>query len=192
MVWVIRGQSGDQDIQEEAGYLRLDPSQPGGMNAELAGGLLSAVERQLAQVLFQGVPSAAVRWGVSFPIRDVASGFGLLYLFSSVLVSAPHPAQSFPHADILASQIHATARRIWLGAQNKASVAAGMPTLRPREIECLRWAAEGKTAWEMARILTISERTVVFHLRNAVEKLGVNTRQQAVARAVYLGLITLR
>lgn len=191
MVWVIRGQSGDQNIQDESGYLRLDPSQPGGMNAELVGGLLSAVERQLAQVLFQGVPSAAVRWGVSFPIRDVASGFGLLYLVSSMPVSASHPAQYFPQADILARQIHATARRIWLGVQDQAAVES-VPALRPREIECLSWAAEGKTAWEMARILAISERTVVFHLRNAVEKFGVNTRQQAVARAVRLGLITPR
>ena len=34
-----------------------------------------------------------------------------------------------------------------------------------------------------------AERTVVFHLRNACSKLGVATRQQAVAKAMVLGLL---
>ena len=52
------------------------------------------------------------------------------------------------------------------------------------------WSAEGKTAWEISQILHISERTVVFHLQNASEKLGVVNRQQAVAHAISLGLVT--
>ncbi|MBF0308331.1 MAG: autoinducer binding domain-containing protein [Magnetococcales bacterium] len=61
--------------------------------------------------------------------------------------------------------------------------------LTPRERECLRWASEGKTAWEISEILNISERTVVAHLTNASEKLGANNRIQAVARAVAYKLI---
>jgi DNA-binding CsgD family transcriptional regulator len=37
-------------------------------------------------------------------------------------------------------------------------------TLSNREIEVLKWAALGKTSWEMSMILEISERTVNFHL----------------------------
>lgn len=45
-------------------------------------------------------------------------------------------------------------------------------------------AAEGKTTTDIARLLALSERTVVFHMRNAARKLGVRNRAQAVARAI--------
>lgn len=61
--------------------------------------------------------------------------------------------------------------------------------LSRREIECLKWSAEGKTSWEIARILVLSERTIVFHLSNAAQKLGAINRRHAVARAIALGLI---
>lgn len=58
-----------------------------------------------------------------------------------------------------------------------------------REKECLLWACEGKTAWEMSNILGISERTAIFHLNNATAKLGASNRQHAVAKAVLMGII---
>jgi DNA-binding CsgD family transcriptional regulator len=54
--------------------------------------------------------------------------------------------------------------------------------LSPREAECLRWVAEGKTDAEAAIIIGISQRTVRFHINNAKTKLGVTTRVQAVAK----------
>ena len=36
-----------------------------------------------------------------------------------------------------------------------------------RELDCLKWTAAGKTAWEASVILGISERTVRFHLNTA-------------------------
>ena len=51
------------------------------------------------------------------------------------------------------------------------------------------WVAEGKTAQDIATILAVSEATVVFHLKNAMQKLGVTNRSQAIAKAVLLGLI---
>ena len=64
--------------------------------------------------------------------------------------------------------------------------------LTEREQECLLWAAEGKTGWEIANIVSISERTVTFHLQNAAQKLGVVNRQQAISRALSMGLIEPR
>jgi len=63
------------------------------------------------------------------------------------------------------------------------------PDLTPREKQCLVWAADGKTSGEIADILGISESTVVFHIKNFIQKLGVTNRSQAVAKAVRLGLI---
>lgn len=61
--------------------------------------------------------------------------------------------------------------------------------LTPRELSVLRWMKEGKTNWEIAGILGLSERTVRFHVGGIFEKLKVHTRTQAVARALGAGLI---
>jgi DNA-binding CsgD family transcriptional regulator len=63
------------------------------------------------------------------------------------------------------------------------------PALTPRELEVLRWTMEGKTAWEAGALLGITERTVVFHVNNAMHKLGCVSKQQAVLAALRLGLI---
>jgi DNA-binding CsgD family transcriptional regulator len=63
------------------------------------------------------------------------------------------------------------------------------PGLTPRELETLRWTMDGKTAWEVGALLGISERTVVFHVSNATHKLGCVNKQQAVLKALRLGLI---
>lgn len=61
--------------------------------------------------------------------------------------------------------------------------------LSAREVDCLHWAAIGKTSWETAMILGVSERTVNFHLSNACEKLNVQNRRAAVAAALRKGLL---
>lgn len=61
--------------------------------------------------------------------------------------------------------------------------------LSGRESECLRWASIGKTSWETACILGVSERTVNFHLGNTFAKLNVNNKQAAVAQAILQDLI---
>jgi LuxR family transcriptional regulator, activator of conjugal transfer of Ti plasmids len=60
----------------------------------------------------------------------------------------------------------------------------GSASLSPREFECLEWAAGGKSAWEIGRILGISRRTAAFHLDNAKAKLGVHSICQAVAHLI--------
>lgn len=59
--------------------------------------------------------------------------------------------------------------------------------LSEREKDCLRWAAEGKTSWEIGKILEIAESTVVHHLRNAGLKMGTSKRQGAVTKALASG-----
>ncbi|MGQ7792120.1 helix-turn-helix transcriptional regulator [Faunimonas sp. B44] len=65
------------------------------------------------------------------------------------------------------------------------------PRLSDREREVLRWTADGKTAWEVSVILTISERTVAKHLESVRRKLDVTTTSQAVAVALQSGEIAL-
>lgn len=61
--------------------------------------------------------------------------------------------------------------------------------LTEREIEVLTWVARGKSSADIATILEISERTVNFHLDNAMRKAGVATRVQAAVKCALLGLI---
>lgn len=61
--------------------------------------------------------------------------------------------------------------------------------LSPRERECLRWAARGKTSPEIAMILNRSVDTVRLHIKNAMLKLDASTRTHAVAKAVHLGVL---
>lgn len=61
--------------------------------------------------------------------------------------------------------------------------------LTRRQVEILRWTADGKTVPEIAAILGISERTVKFHITNIQDKLRATNKLQAVVKAIALGLL---
>ncbi len=69
--------------------------------------------------------------------------------------------------------------------------AARCDALSLRERECLIWVASGKTDWDIAEILNISQQTVHKHVSNALKKLNAQTRAQAVAVALSNKQITL-
>ncbi|OYX36583.1 MAG: hypothetical protein B7Y99_01020 [Caulobacterales bacterium 32-69-10] len=58
-----------------------------------------------------------------------------------------------------------------------------------RQLECLHWVQQGKSATDIGGILGISGRTVEGHLQKVCNHLGVRTRFQAVLKARDLGLI---
>ena len=90
-------------------------------------------------------------------------------------------------ADLQLFAVHAqdTAMRVLVSAPLQPE----RPALTPRELEVLRWTMDGKTAWEVGVVLAITERTVILHLQNAMQKLGCNSKHQAVLKALRLGLI---
>jgi len=62
--------------------------------------------------------------------------------------------------------------------------------LAPRELECLRWAASGKTVQDIATILGISERVTRGYIDTARHKLNALNVAHAVGRAISFGLIS--
>lgn len=68
-------------------------------------------------------------------------------------------------------------------------VKATTTLLSPRELGVLRLVAEGLSNKQIARTLSISENTAKFHVTSLFNKLGVNSRAQAVANAVQQGLL---
>ena len=136
--------------------------------------------------------------GVADRVIGDATAFGLFDGFASplatldgsiVLVSlggdrfVASPAEQSVLSLVVA---YAIGRAIQLKEQ---VVPAVLPQLTPREAECLRWAAIGKSEWEISCILGISEHTAERHLMNAKARLGATNRVQAVAEAIRLGLI---
>lgn len=63
------------------------------------------------------------------------------------------------------------------------------PILTHAEREVLSWVSLGKTAWETAKILGKSKKTVEFQLAACRQKLGATTTAHAVTKAVATGLI---
>jgi LuxR family quorum sensing-dependent transcriptional regulator len=61
--------------------------------------------------------------------------------------------------------------------------------LTTRELDCLKWCAEGKTDWETSVILGISEGTVRSHVNAARIKLNSGNKTHMVAEALRAGLM---
>lgn len=57
-------------------------------------------------------------------------------------------------------------------------------SLTSREVQCLRAVAQGMLDPDIGKMLAISARTVRFHVDNAKHKLGVDTRLQAITKAL--------
>ena len=131
------------------------------------------------QEFFDEAAGFGIRCGFTIPIHDGRGPVAAV----TFAADARHPAfhrsieAHAPVLQLMALYFHAHARRK-LAADHVVDGAA----LSPRQFECLEWAARGKSAWEIGRILGISRRTVAFHLDNARAKLGVRTVYQAVAR----------
>mgnify|MGYP001773360251 FL=1 len=128
-----------------------------------------------------------------------AADLGLKQGISSALVSAPgisavySVASDEPDVDCerVLAEVHArTALLHKVFMDHLAVEMAPAQPLTPREQEVLTQWARGKTAWEISQLLSVSQETVKFHLKNCYTKLGAYGRI-AIVKALYLGLITI-
>lgn len=88
----------------------------------------------------------------------------------------------------LAPQI---AQKLMSQFRGEPAQASLMEPLTDREREVLQLAASGMTNRGIGLKLDISDRTVQGHLANIYSKLGVNSRTEAVTKALHLSLIQL-
>ncbi len=126
--------------------------------------------------------------GITFPIHGPGVEVAMLTLIfpEREEMSERDWANLLGKGQLFAAYLHEASQRL-LNEQKKPFL-ENKP-LTEREKQCLLWAAAGKTSWEISQILHITERTVVFHMANAAEKMGAVNRRQAVAKAIMLGLI---
>jgi LuxR family transcriptional regulator, quorum-sensing system regulator SolR len=83
------------------------------------------------------------------------------------------------------SMVAWSALNLW--PELKKKLADLVSPLSPRELQCLKLAFDGLTARETAEKIDCSERTVNFHITNAMAKLKVDTKVAAIQRAILLG-----
>lgn len=145
---------------------------------EWGAGPLPGLEKARQNVFMEEAASFGVACGFTIPICDPSCRFAALSFASDRLSPALRSCFEGQKQvlQLLAILFHAKAR---VALSSKTLI--GGIYLSRRESECLSWAARGKSAWEIGRILGISRRTAAFHLDNAKLKLDVRTIQQAVA-----------
>jgi len=125
-------------------------------------------------------------WGASFPVHSKDGDVGILSLALGAHDTSARVfiRENFIYGPMIANFVHDTMSRI----VNKLELTLKAP-LTARELECLKWIAAGKSTWETAQILSLSEHGVLHHVRNIMSKFDVTSRHQAVARAIFCGLI---
>lgn len=136
--------------------------------------------------LWDDAQAIGLRVGWAQPSRDANNAVGLLTLARSdeVLSDIEISDKQFKHV-WLAQTAHIGMSK-FLTPKYLPGINA---KLSSREIDVLRWSAEGKTSSEIATILRISERTVNFHVSNTIAKLGVTNKTAAAIQAALLGFL---
>jgi DNA-binding CsgD family transcriptional regulator len=128
------------------------------------------------------------RQGLTFPIRGRHGEFALFSLNSPMNDRewARERMVLIKEFMLIAHYFHS-----WAVKAEKLDGNDFVDRLTARERECLRWSAAGKTIWETAAILGLSERTVRFHHENARFKLNALSTTHAVSKAIAYGVIPL-
>ena len=120
--------------------------------------------------------------GLSIPIKSTSGELVFFNMLSESPQDSEHMETTLLFTHSFAAHLIDNYLRI-----NKEMMSANK--LSQRENDCLFWACEGKTAWEISQIIGLSQRTVTFHLMNITNKLRANNRQHAVALAIMKGII---
>lgn len=143
---------------------------------------------QAQRVILGEATDFGLRSGGSIPLHGPGGAA------ATFAVASDMPEQQF--AGLFLSQRHelqivaayAHERMLQIGLKDPQQRAL---KLTPREIEVITWSARGKTAWEIAEILSLSEDTIRDHIRNACRKLNTRNKTHAIAVAMTLGVILL-
>jgi LuxR family quorum-sensing transcriptional regulator LasR len=130
-----------------------------------------------------------IRAGVTLPVHGPNGEFGVLSFASDIRADARYEREAYQQmaALVLIRDYAFASSARFCGASGRQEAA---PRLTRRELEVLNWVMAGKSSWEISKITNCSEATVNFHMANVRQKFNVNTRQQAVVKAIALGLVT--
>ncbi len=166
-------------------YLEIDPTVKHGMRSTQVLFWEENVFKE-APYFWEDARSFGIKQGISQSQKDVNGRIGMLTFASdnpeitqkTLLVQAPS--------------------LIWLSQLAHTGLAEKLMPLKSseidhkltkREIDILRWTAEGKTSNEISVLMSISDRTVNFHINNVLKKLAVSNKTAATVKAIVLNLL---
>lgn len=177
--------NGWMERYHKQGYLNIDPTvRAGSQDPQLI--IWPEPNGEVSSSLWADACDFGLRFGVAQSSWSTRGAFGLLTL------SRRTRALATTEIELLRQPIH------WLANLSHTMMTPYLlPKLTPkidealtaREREVLCWTGEGKTAYETGVILNISERTVNFHINNAMTKLSATNKVQAVVKATAMGLL---
>lgn len=140
-----------------------------------------------ARCLWDGLEQQGLQHGWSQAIHDEESD--LCSILSLVRSHCPISAwELYEHlgfSSFIGHHLHKLAVR----SLPKRPATPSNPQLSLREIDVLKLAADGKTAYESARILNLSPRTINFHVQETIRKFGVSNKISAVIAAAKAGYL---
>jgi DNA-binding CsgD family transcriptional regulator len=169
----------------ERGYLDIDPTVRHGRKNMLPM-VWSSDLFESASEFWEEARGHGLHFGWSQSSRDASGAVGMLTLArSEEQLSERELSDHTAKMAWLTQYAHAAMCRILLPRYVPESRV--MMTAREKEVLC--WTAEGKTAYEIGQILSVSERTVNFHINNIVAKLDASNKTQAAVKAATLGLL---
>lgn len=175
------------ELYDNSGWFGIDPL-PIEARRRVAPFLLS----ELTEIKFTPAQSAFMKaalaygWreGLAVPIHGPGSLQGLVTMVTR------REAFSLTRAD--RAVLEAMSRAVWERCRTAEGFGTFDPApakLSPREIECLQWAAAGKSDSDIATLIGISPATAHFHIEQAKKRLGVRTRVEAVAVGILNGVV---
>lgn len=132
-------------------------------------------DRAEGHVVMADAASAGLVDGFCIPVHLPEGGRGLVSFLGGPVTLSDEEQLALQAIGLAA---HAQVLHLTPGHTSAA------PKLTAREREVLRWTAAGKTADATASILSISVRTVEYHLLNAARKLNTANRTHTVVEAL--------
>jgi len=174
-----------QKRYQEARYIEIDPTVQHARRSQQPLLWSDAVFAKVPQ-MWSEAQAHGLRYGWAQSAFDSCGVGGMLTLArSSEPLGAAELAENEIKMRWLVSTAHLSFKRVLM----PSLMSDPERGLTDREVEVLKWAADGKTSGEISKILVISVDTVNFHVKNAVTKLKTTNKTAAVVRAAMLGLL---
>lgn len=142
--------------------------------------------RKAQQKVFHEAGNYGINNGYSIPIAGRSGECGLFSVAAHqerTLLDAMGPSGHLVY--LLGLQVHDHL----LCLTSRPAPGGPEVDLTARELECLKWAAEGLTTEQIADRVMISAATVNYHFNKIVAKLDAANRHHAAIKAVRMGLI---
>ena len=137
--------------------------------------------------LWKSTQAYGLNNGWSQSVHDNKGVVSILSLArSNTPVTAFEFSEKAAHVLWLCNQLHTSMTARYLPRHEPPTQAM---RLSARESEVLKWTAEGKTAFDIGMILSLTTRTVNFHISSAIRKMGANNKTSAVVIATKSGLL---